>query len=312
MHHPDFIHFVTSRCEHGMFFLLPKKKTNELIKFWLAKAKHLEGKHIEIFAFTFMANHYHMLLRDPKGELPRFMDCFLGNLARSMNKLLNRRGRFWGSRYNDAIVDGEESFWNVYAWLVLNPVKAGLVADASHWGGVSSHGYAMSGLPVVGEGYDETDRYNKRRNRRKPDMREINEEEHESWSFELAVCPGHEGMGLEERRAHIRGVLASCKAEYLRRREHRPALGMKKVLSLSPYARPREEPKRGVKNSFIARGKARFEELWEIYQMFSQAYAMFSKLLKERGSGCFGVQPLGSYLPGMHSPYGAMELSGYT
>jgi hypothetical protein len=33
------IHFITNRCEHEMFMLLPTETTNHLIRFWLAKAK---------------------------------------------------------------------------------------------------------------------------------------------------------------------------------------------------------------------------------------------------------------------------------
>jgi len=122
IHEKDLIHFVTNRTEHAMFLLLPTKKTNELIKFWLTRTLTIYGPDIEMYAFCFMSNHFHMLLRDKKGQLPKFMEQFKGCLARTINRELKRTGRFWDRVYDDVIVDGQDEFWNRYNYTTLGTV----------------------------------------------------------------------------------------------------------------------------------------------------------------------------------------------
>jgi REP element-mobilizing transposase RayT len=88
MHLPGEIHLVTNRCEEGRFFLLPTQTVNVLIRYWLARAKVEVGDAIDIFAFCFSVNHFHLLLRDNGGGLAKFMGYFQGNLARAINEHL--------------------------------------------------------------------------------------------------------------------------------------------------------------------------------------------------------------------------------
>jgi hypothetical protein len=57
MHGRDAIHFVTNRCEHEQFLLLPSKTINEIIGYWFARAMCLYGDGLEVFAFIFLSNH---------------------------------------------------------------------------------------------------------------------------------------------------------------------------------------------------------------------------------------------------------------
>lgn len=93
-----------------MFFLLPNKETNDLIRFWMAKGISKYAQNLEVFAFCFLSNHFHMLVRDPGGQLAIFMSYFQGNLAKAVNKKIGRKGTFWGREYDDVIVDGEDEF----------------------------------------------------------------------------------------------------------------------------------------------------------------------------------------------------------
>ena len=84
-HQQDAIHFVTNRIEHQMFLLLPTKQVNELILYWLARARVEYGDGIDIFGFIFLSNHFHILLRDTSGNLASFMNYFQGNLGAAVN-----------------------------------------------------------------------------------------------------------------------------------------------------------------------------------------------------------------------------------
>ena len=81
MHLNSSIHFITSviiaeinddipnRCEQEQFLLLPSQTINQIIGAWFARSLCLFGEGLEIFAFIFLGNHFHLLCRDTKGTL---------------------------------------------------------------------------------------------------------------------------------------------------------------------------------------------------------------------------------------------------
>ena len=63
------IFFVTNRCEQERFFMVPRPEIKKIISTWLAKALEEHGDGIELYAFIFLSNHLHFLLRDTKGSI---------------------------------------------------------------------------------------------------------------------------------------------------------------------------------------------------------------------------------------------------
>ncbi len=61
MHEKNAVHFVTNRCEHEMFLLLPTKEVNSIVMEWFIKAMAIYGNGLEIYAFCFLSNHFHVL-----------------------------------------------------------------------------------------------------------------------------------------------------------------------------------------------------------------------------------------------------------
>lgn len=77
---------IVRRCSEERFFLKPSRWVNQILSFLLA---HYATKHgIELHGFAFMANHFHLVLTDPRGRLPLFMGEF-DSRSRSSS-----RGRF--------------------------------------------------------------------------------------------------------------------------------------------------------------------------------------------------------------------------
>ena len=69
---------------------------------------------------------------------------FQGNVAKAINKELERKGRFWSREYDDVEVDGDNEFIDRYAYTIGNAVKAGLVDKSDEWPGWSSLEGALS------------------------------------------------------------------------------------------------------------------------------------------------------------------------
>ncbi|MBN2670684.1 MAG: transposase [Deltaproteobacteria bacterium] len=266
IHNEQYVYFVTNRTHQQRFFMLPTKENNEAIRYWLAKSKHLHGQNIEIYAFIFLSNHFHILLRDPAGELPRFMDYFQGNLARAINRNINRKGKFWQREYHDLIVDtvsSEDVFWERYAYTALNAVKSGLVSTSAHWNGISSVPHALNNSPITGKGLNRTKYGDK--NRHNKNVKKKDFEEH--FEFKLTVPPFLDGKDTSERLTFIQSLLKSGTVEYRKARLNKPALGMHKVLKQSFQDRPKsskQSPRTRFK-SFCAEAKSDFKKMYSTF-----------------------------------------------
>jgi len=317
-HQREFVHFVTNRCEHEMFFLVPTAKCNSLIRFWLARAKQKYGRHIEIYAFVFLSNHFHILLRDPCGELAEFMGYFTGNLAKAVNRVIGRKGTFWAREYDDVIVDGENEFWNRYVYTVCNPVKSGLVKSPDRWGGVSSYSHCLNDTSIVGIGFNQTTLGNAARFGRKVDRKE----HEETWVFELAIPPMLEGKTQTQRRNFLDHLLCVGAEDMRCRREGATFLGMSAVLAQSPFDRP-GKPAARPRFKFMSFCKVRLKELDEIYRTFVARYResrqqliTYAMKTMKRGGTRRAIAmhhakaptiwwPSGCFLPTVHRPLGA-------
>jgi REP element-mobilizing transposase RayT len=61
------------------------------------------------------------------------MKSIKGFSAREINKLLNRKGSIWQSESFDHIVRDEDELYRIINYVIMNPVKAGLVENWRDW-----------------------------------------------------------------------------------------------------------------------------------------------------------------------------------
>jgi REP element-mobilizing transposase RayT len=115
--------------------LRPDPALNAQNGHWLGRALE-RSPGITLYAVLAMSNHLHMVLRDERGELPKFMCYYLGNLARSINVLRGRSGPVFHRRYDAARILDPRTAVRYLAYLITNPVRAGLVARHEEWPGV--------------------------------------------------------------------------------------------------------------------------------------------------------------------------------
>ena len=75
-------------------------------RMWIATlAKLCEKCDFEIFAWVLMGNHYHIVLRTPKGNLVDGMKWFQNTYTRRFNTRHREWGRVFGDRYKSILVD---------------------------------------------------------------------------------------------------------------------------------------------------------------------------------------------------------------
>jgi len=88
---------------------------------------------IELLDYCVMTNHLHLLLRAPKGNLPRAMQYLGARMVERFNRRHLRRGHLVQAPYHaEPVVTESHSLW-VRAYIALNPVQAGLCARPEEW-----------------------------------------------------------------------------------------------------------------------------------------------------------------------------------
>ena len=134
-HAPNTYYLVTTRCHQARFFLRPESALNEALLEWLARAQQ-QYPGVRIHAVCVMSNHLHLLVSDTRGELGGWASHFLGNSARAVNGIRERRGVVFERRYAAEPVLDDAALLDRLVYVVTNPVKAGLCEKAQQWPGV--------------------------------------------------------------------------------------------------------------------------------------------------------------------------------
>lgn len=84
-----------------------------------------------------MPDHLHLLVQLAEhGELPVLMNRLKAATARSVNRLLSRQGAVWQQSFHDHLLRAEEDARAVARYIIMNPLRAGLVmrvGDYPHW-----------------------------------------------------------------------------------------------------------------------------------------------------------------------------------
>jgi putative transposase len=96
---------------------------------------------VAIHAFVLMSNHFHLLATPQTADgLPQMMQAVGRRYVRYFNDTQKRSGTLWEGRYKSTLIQTERYLLACMAYIDLNPVRAGMVAQARdyHW---SSHGH---------------------------------------------------------------------------------------------------------------------------------------------------------------------------
>jgi hypothetical protein len=80
-----------------------------------------------------MDNHYHLLIETPEANLVQGMRRLNSVYAQSFNRRHQRVGHLFQGRYKSIVVDRESHLLELTRYIVLNPVRAGMVEQAGAW-----------------------------------------------------------------------------------------------------------------------------------------------------------------------------------
>lgn len=83
-----------------------------------------------LLAWVLMPDHWHGLLQLGNEPLARTMNRFKGNLTRGLNGSLETPQRIWDRSFHDHALRADEDVMQVARYIVANPIRAGLAANA--------------------------------------------------------------------------------------------------------------------------------------------------------------------------------------
>lgn len=272
--------FVTRRCSERRFFLRPSRRTNEIFLYVLALAA--QRHRVLVHAFCVMSNHFHLVVTDVEGRLPAFMQYLNSLVARAINASIGHFEGFWasGSSYSAVEPLAPSDVLAKIAYVLANPVAAGLVTRGAEWPGLWSAPEQIGTTLTVRkpEGFFDPDGY-------LPDTVEL----------ELTVPAGF--GTADEFRAQLAAALEELEQDHQRalQAQGRSFLGAERVCAQDPFASPHQnEPRFELNPKIAARDKwRRIEAIFRV-KRFEEEYRA------ARTSWCAGLRdvvfPAGTYL----------------
>jgi putative transposase len=108
---------------------------------------------VAIHAYVLMDNHVHLLLTPPAADaLSRMMQALGRRYVAWFNARHQRSGTLWEGRFRAGLIEGERHLLACMRYIELNPVRAGLCQDATHWSWSSAaHHLGLTRSALVSE-----------------------------------------------------------------------------------------------------------------------------------------------------------------
>jgi len=127
-------YLITRRCSERRFFLRPDPFVALLTGYLLAQVTKRFG--IRICCCVVMANHYHAVVVDVNGRLPKFLHWFHRLLAVGMNVFRGRREAFWSSEKPNVVrLETSADVLDKMVYVLSNPLTADLAGTIDSYPG---------------------------------------------------------------------------------------------------------------------------------------------------------------------------------
>ncbi|WP_437962109.1 transposase [Sorangium sp. So ce119] len=222
---PGATYMITRRVLRRHLLFRPDATITQLLVYALAVSARRYS--IEVHALCAMSSHLHLVVTDTKGVLPRFLQFFHRIVALGTKVLRKWEGPVWDHEATSVVrLLTRAAVVEKTAYVLANPVAAGLVPHASEWPG------AKVDVGELGRGVLHAARPSAYLD---PD----NPQWPKSVTLSLALPPVYEQAGAESFRCEVAAELGRLEAQIHAeaRRQGLRFVGVKRVSAISPYER---------------------------------------------------------------------------
>lgn len=85
--------------------------------------RSIKTYHTGILAYVMMVNHFHLMVKTPRGNLQEFMRHFNISYTSYFNRRWKRSGHLYQGRYKSFLIDADHYLQEVSRYIHLNPVR---------------------------------------------------------------------------------------------------------------------------------------------------------------------------------------------
>jgi REP element-mobilizing transposase RayT len=122
---PGALHHVTSRGNERRRIFRSNRDREAFLQFLAEAVKRFGWR---VTAWVLMTNHFHLVIETPEANLSRGMQWLNGTYADWFNRRHDRSGHLFQGRFKSFIIETETYSAEVLRYVVLNPVRAKIVA----------------------------------------------------------------------------------------------------------------------------------------------------------------------------------------
>ena len=127
---PDALYHVTSRGDRREDIF----EDDQDRRTFLSTLQQVVAQHNWVcYAWCLMDNHYHLLIQTPDGNLSKGMRQLNGVYTQASNRRYQRVGHVFQGRFKAILVDSDAYLLELSRYVVLNPVRAGMVKKPADW-----------------------------------------------------------------------------------------------------------------------------------------------------------------------------------
>jgi putative transposase len=282
---------VTSRVIQSRLLLRPSPEVNDAILGVLGRA--LSMYKVELIAFAFLSNHFHLLVSPADGEqLARFMGHVKRNISDAIGRLHDWDGALWDRRYRAIVVADADAQVKRLRYILAQGCPEGLVASPLEWPGVHCARPLIEGGPMAGRWTDRSGLYEAKR--RGEDFDPLDYEY--MIPVRISPLPCWRGLTEFERLERCFEMVSEIEAETAKvnAKLGRKPKGAKWVLAQNPHDKPLTTKKSPA--PLVHASTPRTRELFRaLYRCFVDMYRKAAERLR---AGEYGVDfPLHSFPP---------------
>ncbi len=131
-------HHVMNRGHEGNDIFSGAKNKSLFVEYLADSAKKMR---IRILAYCVMDTHYHFALENSSGKMSEFIKRLNGIYGMAYRKLNGGKGYVFQGRYKSTLIEKDAYLLQSIAYLLRNPVRAGIVQNAEHyiWSSINAY-----------------------------------------------------------------------------------------------------------------------------------------------------------------------------